>query len=173
LRGFFYTFNCQLVNSTLETDSDLLETFFSITTILIINLNLKIMRPLNLKHKMISVLFAIALMLPSCSVYKKNPASLDESVKANARTVVVNTDDSKQEYTRIIQIDNEYYGEIKTTSGTKKVALSKTDIKRIKVLDNNATTLRTIGIVVIPIGIVLAIISLSSLDIDLGSSSSQ
>jgi hypothetical protein len=139
----------------------------------IIKLNVKTMRPSNFNYKMISVLFAIAIILQSCTVYKKHPASLDEAVKANTKTVVVNTDDSKHEYARIIQMDNEYYGEIKTVSGTKKVVLSKTDIKRIKVLNNNATTLRTIGIVVIPIGIVLAIISLSSLNIDLGSSSGQ
>jgi PBP1b-binding outer membrane lipoprotein LpoB len=122
------------------------------------------MRTLNLKNKMISVLFAVALMLQSCSVYKKYPASLDEAVKANARTIVFNTDDSKHEYTRVIQIDNEYYGEIKTISATKKVALSEADIKRIKVLDNNATTLRTVGIVVLTVGLVIAIISLSSLE---------
>jgi PBP1b-binding outer membrane lipoprotein LpoB len=57
------------------------------------------MGPLNLKHKMFSALFIIALMLQSCSIYK-NPASLDEAARANARTIVVNTDNSKQEFIR-------------------------------------------------------------------------
>jgi hypothetical protein len=122
------------------------------------------MKLLNLKHKMISILFAITLMLQSCSVYKKHPASLDEAVKANARTVVVNTDDSRHEFTRVIQLDNEYYGEIKTVNGTNKMPLSETDIKSIRVLDNKATTLRTIGIVVLTAGLAIAIISLSSLE---------
>jgi uncharacterized iron-regulated protein len=67
---------------------------------------------------MFSALFIIALMLQSCSIYKKSQ-SLDEAARANARTIVVNTDNSKQEFIRITQVDNEYYGEVKTISGTK------------------------------------------------------
>ena len=131
------------------------------------------MRPLKLKNKIFSVLFIIALMLQSCSIYKKSPASLDEAVRANARTVIVNTDNSKQEFRRITQVDNEYYGEIKTISGTKKVPLSETDIKSIRVLDKTATTFTNLGIIVVPVAAALVIISLSSLDLDLGSSSGQ
>jgi hypothetical protein len=139
---------------------------FSIIQPLIIN----IMRPLKLKNKIFSVLFIIALMLQSCSIYKKSPASLDEAVRANARTVIVNTDNSKQEFRRITQVDNEYYGEIKTISGTKKVPLSETDIKSIRVLDTTATTLTNLGIIIVPVAATLVIISLSSIDLDLGSS---
>jgi hypothetical protein len=128
------------------------------------------MRPLKLKNKIFSVLFIIALMLQSCSIYKKSPASLDEAVRANARTVIVNTDNSKQEFRRITQVDNEYYGEIKTISGTKKVPLSQTDIKSIRVLDTTATTLTNLGIIIVPVAATLVIISLSSIDLDLGSS---
>ena len=128
------------------------------------------MRPPKLKNKIFSVLFIIALMLQSCSIYKKSPASLDEAVRANARTVIVNTDNSKQEFRRITQVDNEYYGEIKTISGTKKVPLSETDIKSIRVLDTTATTLTNLGIIIVPVAATLVIISLSSIDLDLGSS---
>jgi PBP1b-binding outer membrane lipoprotein LpoB len=131
---------------------------------------INIMRPLKLKNKIFSALFIIALMLQSCSIYKKSPASLDEAVRANARTVIVNTDNSKQEFRRITQVDNEYYGEIKTISGTKKVPLSETDIKSIRVLDTTATTLTNLGIIIVPVAATLVIISLSSIDLDLGSS---
>lgn len=131
------------------------------------------MRPLNLKYKLFSVLFIIGLMLQSCSIYKKSPASLDEAARANARTVVINTDNSKQEFIRITQVDKEYYGEVKTVSGTKKVPLSETDIKSIRVLDKTATTYTNIGIIIVPVAAALVIISLSSLDLNLGSSSGQ
>jgi hypothetical protein len=116
------------------------------------------MRPLNFKHRMISVLLVIALMLPSCSVYKKSSASLDEAVSANARVVVINTDGSKHKFTRITQVDNEYYGEMKTISGTTKVSVSETNITSIKILDKTATTLINLGIIIIPIATVLVII---------------
>jgi hypothetical protein len=119
------------------------------------------------------VLFIIAIILQSCSIYKKSPTSLDEAARANARTVVVNTDNSKLEFIRITQVDNEYYGEVKTISGTKKVPLSETDIKSIRVLDKTATTFTNLGIIVVPVAAALVIISLSSLDLDLGSSSGQ
>jgi hypothetical protein len=122
---------------------------------------------------MFSVLFIIAIILQSCSIYKKSPTSLDEAARANARTVVVNTDNSKLEFIRITQVDNEYYGEVKTISGTKKVPLSETDIKSIRVLDKTATTFTNLGIIVVPVAAALVIISLSSLDLDLGSSSGQ
>jgi hypothetical protein len=131
------------------------------------------MRLLNLKHKMFSVLFIIAIILQSCSIYKKSPTSLDEAARANARTVVVNTDNSKLEFIRITQVDNEYYGEVKTISGTKKVPLSETDIKSIRVLDKTATTFTNLGIIVVPVAAALVIISLRSRDLDLGSSSGQ
>lgn len=131
---------------------------------------INIMRPLKLKNKIFSALFIIALMLQSCSIYKKSPASLDEAVRANARTVIVNTDNSKQEFRRITQVDNKYYGEIKTISGTKKVPLSETDIKSIRVLDTTATTLTNLGIIIVPVAATLVIISLSSIDQNLGSS---
>jgi PBP1b-binding outer membrane lipoprotein LpoB len=132
---------------------------------MIINLNLKNMRPLNFKHKMISVLFVIALMLQSCSIYKKPPASLDEAARANARTVVVNTDNSQHKFTRITQVDNEYYGEIKTIRGAKKLPLSESNIKSIKVLDKTATTLINLGIIVIPIATTVLLISNMSFNI--------
>jgi hypothetical protein len=112
-------------------------------------------------------------MLPSCSVYKKSPASLAEAVSANARAIVVNTDDSKHKFNRIIQIDNEYYGEVKTISGTKKMPLLETNIESIRVLDKNATTLINLGIILIPIATALVIIFVSPLDLDLGSSSGK
>jgi hypothetical protein len=76
---------------------------------------------------MFSALFIIALMLQSCSIYKKIPASLDEAARANARTIVV-TDNSKQEFIRITSRTN-ITVRLKLSAALKKVPLSETDIK--------------------------------------------
>ncbi len=122
------------------------------------------MRLLNLQQKMISVLLIIALILPSCSVYKKSPSTLDEAIAANNRILIVNTDNSTYKFNRIIQIDQTYYGEIKTVSGTEKMPLSETKIKSIHVLDNKKTTKLNLKIIASPVFIVLAVIAFSDYD---------
>jgi hypothetical protein len=129
------------------------------------------MRLTNIKNKTICLLLVIALTMQSCSVYKKTTVTLNEAVIADRKVLVVKTDNTKLKFIRIEQIDGIYYGRIKTKSGTKKILLTESDLKTIRVLDKTATTIGNVAIVVGSLGIVLlvvAAIELSNLADDWG-----
>jgi hypothetical protein len=129
------------------------------------------MRLTNIKNKTICLLLVIALIIQSCSVYKKTTVTLNEAATADRKVLVVKTDNTKLKFTRIEQIDGIYYGRLKTKGGTKKISLTESDLKTIRVLDKTATTIGNVAIVVGSLGIVLlvvAAIELSNLADDWG-----
>ncbi|TRX02417.1 hypothetical protein [Flavobacterium gawalongense] len=125
------------------------------------------MRLKNLKSKTVCFLLVIALILQSCSVYKKTPVTLDEAVTADRKVLVVKVDNTKLKFIRIEQIDGIYYGRIKTRGGIEKIPLTESDLKTIRVLDKTATTMGNVAIVVGSIGTVLLVVAAIELS-DLG-----
>ncbi|MFV7235434.1 hypothetical protein [Flavobacterium sp. ZB4R12] len=125
------------------------------------------MRLKNLKSKTVCFLLVIALILQSCSVYKKTPVTLDEAVTADRKVLVVKVDNIKLKFIRIEQIDGIYYGRIKTRGGIEKIPLTESDLKTIRVLDKTATTMGNVAIVVGSIGTVLLVVAAIELS-DLG-----
>ena len=117
------------------------------------------MRLKNLKSKTVCFLLVIALILQSCSVYKKTPVTLDEAVTADRKILVVKVDNTKLKFIRIEQIDGIYYGRIKTRGGIEKIPLTENDLKTIRVLDKTATTIGNVAIVVGSLGIVLLVVA--------------
>lgn len=117
------------------------------------------MRLKNLKSKTVCFLLVIALILQSCSVYKKTPVTLDEAVTADRKVLVVKVDNTKLKFIRIEQIDGIYYGRIKTRGGIEKIPLTENDLKTIRVLDKTATTIGNVAIVVGSLGIVLLVVA--------------
>lgn len=117
------------------------------------------MRLKNLKSKTVCFLLVIALILQSCSVYKKTPVTLDEAVTADRKVLVVKVDNTKLKFIRIEQTDGIYYGRIKTRGGIEKIPLTENDLKTIRVLDKTATTIGNVAIVVGSLGIVLLVVA--------------
>lgn len=117
------------------------------------------MRLKNLKSKTVCFLLVIALILQSCSVYKKTPVTLDEAVTADRKVLVIKVDNTKLKFIRIEQIDGIYYGRIKTRGGIEKIPLTENDLKTIRVLDKTATTIGNVAIVVGSLGIVLLVVA--------------
>lgn len=117
------------------------------------------MRLKNLKSKTVCFLLVIALILQSCSVYKKTPVTLDEAVTADRKVLVVKVDNTKLKFIRIEQTDGIYYGRIKTRGGIEKIPLTENDLKTIRVLDKTATIIGNVAIVVGSLGIVLLVVA--------------
>ncbi|MFV5699559.1 hypothetical protein ACM55H_14420 [Flavobacterium sp. ZT3R17] len=117
------------------------------------------MRNTNLKNKTVSFLLVIALIMQSCSVYKKTPVTIDEAVTADRKILVVKTDNTKLKFIRIEQIDGIYYGRKKIKGKIEKIPLTVSDIKTIRVLDKTATTIGNVAIVVGSLGIVLLVVA--------------
>ncbi|MFV8344001.1 hypothetical protein [Flavobacterium sp. XS2P39] len=113
----------------------------------------------NFKTKTVCFLLVIALVLQSCSVYKKTPVTLEQAATANRKVLVIKSDNTKLKFTRIEQIEGIYYGRIKTRAGIEKIPLTESDLKTIRVLDKTATTVGNVAIVVGSLGIVLLVVA--------------
>jgi hypothetical protein len=113
----------------------------------------------KLKNKTVCFLLIIALILQSCAVYKKTPVTLNEAASADRKVLVVKTDNTKIKFKKIEQIDDVYYGLIKTKGRTEKIPLTESDLKTIRVLDKTATTIGNVAIVVGSLGIVLLVVA--------------
>lgn len=115
------------------------------------------MKLADFKKKFVCILLAITFTLQSCTVYKKTAVTLDEAENANLKTLVVTTDNTKHKYSRILKIDDNYYGEKKTKGKIEKILLSETEIKNIRLLDKTATTIGNIAIISGTLGIFILI----------------
>jgi PBP1b-binding outer membrane lipoprotein LpoB len=116
------------------------------------------MKIIYFKSKFICLLLWILIVLQSCVAYKDTASTLDEAVAANGKALVVKTDGTEFKLIKVEQIDGIYYGSMKTRIGIEKVRLTESDLKRISVLDREASTWGTIGVVVGCLGIIFLMI---------------
>lgn len=121
------------------------------------------MRLKNFKTKTVCFLLVIALMLQSCSVYKKTPVTLEEAATTDRKVLVIKSDNTKLKFKRIEQTDGIYYGLLKTRAGIERIPLTESDLKTIRVLDKTATTVGNVAIVVGSLGVVLLVIAAAAL----------
>ncbi|WPR72585.1 hypothetical protein SLW70_05460 [Flavobacterium sp. NG2] len=122
------------------------------------------MKRFDFKKRTICHLLAILFTLQSCSIYKKTSITLDEAERTNLKTLVVTSDNKKNEYFQIVKIDSNYYGEKKLNGKIEKIPLSKAEIKNIRVLNKTATVLVNTAILAGTAGAILLIIALKELD---------
>lgn len=116
-----------------------------------------------LKNRLVSLLLVFTLSLQSCSVYKKTAVTLNEAEKANLKTLVITTDNTKHRYSRIIKINDNYYGEVKTKGKIETILLSEEEIKSIRILDKTSSAIGNIAIVLVSVGGIYLIVSLIEL----------
>lgn len=110
-----------------------------------------------LKNRLIGLFLVFTLTFQSCSIYKKANLSLSEAEKTNLKTLVITDDNIKHKYTRIIKIDDNYYGEINTKGKTEQKLLSEDEIKSIRILDKTSSTIGNIVIALATLGIIVLI----------------
>lgn len=121
------------------------------------------MRLKNFRTKTVCFLLVIALILQSCSVYKKTPVTLGEATATDHKVLVIKSDNTKLKFKRIEQTDGIYYGLLKTRAGIERIPLTESDLKTIRVLDKTATTVGNVAIVVGSLGVVLLVVAATAL----------
>lgn len=121
------------------------------------------MRISNLKKRFVCLFLVFTLSFQSCSVYKKTAVTLNEAEKANLKTLVITTDNTKHRYSRIIKINDSYYGEVKAKGKIETILLSEEEIKSIRILDKTSSAIGNIAIVLVSVGGIYLIVSLIEL----------
>ena len=132
------------------------------------------MKTLKTYLKPISYLLTFLILLQGCVIYKKNPSTIDEAVKANTNVRIETKDDKTIKFKRI-EFENEQYFGINNAlkfynetgmSGLvkrkKKMEIIKTlielnDVQEIKIKDKTMSTVVPIAAPLVIIGGVIGI----------------
>ena len=114
------------------------------------------------KKKLVCGSLIFTFLIQSCTVYQKTPVSISEAVATDKKVLITKTDDTKQKFRKIEQIDGRYLGIIKSNGNLVNVPLIESDIKSIRTVNKAASTLGTVGIVSGVALIVLSIIGINA-----------
>ena len=114
------------------------------------------------KKKLVCGSLIFAFLMQSCTVYQKTPVSISEAAITNRKVLFTKTDDTKQKFRKIEQIDTRYFGIIKANETLVNVPIVESEIKSIRPLNKSASTLGTVGIVSGVALIVLSIIGINA-----------
>ena len=133
--------------------------------------------------KQISILLMFLITLQSCVVYHSKTASADEAVQSNNRVKVITNSNDIYMFKKLKKEDGQLYGitqaktitakkfsDKQTTeiSDSKYVSLLLTDnqIKEIHLKNKSWSTVLTVSVIVVPIGILAAITITSAQNLD-------
>jgi len=137
------------------------------------------------KHlRLVSLFLAITFFIQSCRVYHSSTASIDEAVQSNNKIKLVSVSDDTYIFQELQRENGNIYGITKRNSPTAKLLSAQIseetkDQKNVKILLRNdqlnnihlqnktMSTLATVGIPLVIIG-VIAIIAVNSMDFNFG-----
>ena len=107
--------------------------------------------------------------MQSCSVYEKESSTFDEAILAKSKVKATSSSGTKYIIKKLKKVDGEYQGEIKSNGvALLKTSLTESDYKTIQLKDKTASTLITVGIIVVPVAIVIILAANSTQNMDLG-----
>ena len=118
------------------------------------------MKTIRKQIKHLALLFASLILLQSCVVYQKSSVSLDQAAKEGTKVKVKTNTNKTYKFQRIGFEDGNFYGEQKIV-GYKKVIIPLQDNEIYKVLlkDKTKSTILSIGLSVVLVGVILVIIT--------------
>ena len=121
---------------------------------LVINQNC-IMKSIDKHLKVVVFIFVTLMLFQSCTVYKSASVTLDEASKSNTKVRVVKTNGEKVKYSRIVALkDGHFYGVQKVNGLSNNIPIHQDDIVRLNLKNRETSTILSIGIPVVIIGII-------------------
>lgn len=106
-----------------------------------------------------ALLFSLLILFQGCTVYQKAGITLDEAYQANDKVRVETTVGEKLKFKYIDFDDGVYYG-IKNKKGEIiKLPLDSNNIDRVKIKDRTGSTILTIALPIVIIGIVVLLVA--------------
>ena len=113
------------------------------------------MKSINQHLKVIAFFFVVLMFFQSCTVYKSASVTLDEASKSNTKVRVVKTNGEKVKYLRIVALnDGHFYGVQKVNRLSNNIPIYQDDIVRLNLKNRETSTILSIGIPVVIIGII-------------------
>jgi len=105
--------------------------------------------------KVVAFYFATLIFFQGCTVYKSVPVSIEQAVQNESKVKVRTKTGDKFKFSRIGIEDGNYYGVSKDKGKVVKNALDEKSIKTINEKDKTFSTVLSIGIPVIILGVII------------------
>ena len=80
----------------------------------------------------ISLVFAILILLQSCSIYRNKNISIEEAAQSEKRVRIKTKDDETLKFKKILFLDGAYYGVKATYKGEERILLQPDSLLRIQ-----------------------------------------
>ncbi|MFL1013023.1 hypothetical protein [Flavisericum labens] len=109
------------------------------------------MKTLKKQIKLIAELFALFVILQSCTVYKSTNVTLDRAVQNQSKVKVVAKNNKIDKFYKVTVEDGHYYGIKRINGKTLKFPLNQEYIQSIKEKDKTTSTILTIALPVVVI----------------------
>ncbi|MDU8885227.1 hypothetical protein RXV94_03580 [Yeosuana sp. MJ-SS3] len=123
------------------------------------------MKIIKKQFKLIALILCMLILFQGCTVYKSVPISLEQAVKNESKVRVKTKSNEKFKFNRIGEEDGNFYGVKKTNNVEVKTLLDEEYINTINEKDKTLSTVLSIGIPLVIIGVLGAIV----IDTSLGS----
>ena len=111
------------------------------------------MKTIKNSMKQIALLFSIILLISSCVTYKATSLTIDELVKTQEKVRVEYKDSKIQRFQNLVLENGTYFGMMKEKLQTVKKPIEVESIKSVRVYDRTKSTIVTIGVHVLLVGI--------------------
>ena len=120
------------------------------------------MKTLKAHLKVVAFFFSAAILFQGCTVYKSSGVSFDEAVKAETKVRVEKKNGEKVKYFRVVVLDDGNYYGVEVLNGlSNNIIIEEDSIEKIQIKDKQASTIWTIALPVVIIGLVIGAYALS------------
>lgn len=120
------------------------------------------MKTLKKQLRPVAWFLVIMMVFQSCTVYKSTPVTLGEAVKADTKVKIEKRNGEKLKYYRIVQgNDGKYYGDEIKNKMHNNFLINEDEIEKIQIKDKTTSTILTIGIPVLIVGLAIGGVALA------------
>ena len=117
--------------------------------------------------KIYSCILILAILCQSCVVYHKNPVSLEQAARENAKTKILFEDGKVMKYESVTHKDQQYFGTSKTRFDWINIPIEENAVSEVRVKNEKGSGTFTAATVIVAVG-ALVWIGASSFSVDAG-----
>jgi len=117
------------------------------------------MKAIKIHLKAVALFFSILILLQGCTVYKSANVSLEEAVRTDNKIKITTNDNQTLKFQKIGFEDGLYFGIKKIKGEMVKSKIEQENIKSVKLQDKPTSTILTIGIPVVILGVAIYFIT--------------
>ena len=115
------------------------------------------MKTIKTHLRVIAFFFSTAILFQGCTVYKSANVTLEEAAKSETKIIVKENNSKAIMFNRIEVEDGKYFGVKKVKGELLNFALNEDNLSRISLKDKTLSTVLSIAIPLVIIGIFIAL----------------